>query len=947
MRYLWMTIILLVLAVPALAEDKTLTVAEYFIWSGNPSDTLGRTRLTPDSIRIAVVDSSLTELYDAWFEAADAQCALNGDIIAFSDQWGDINGASTVGHFSVTITIASDAQGNVDVYTNYHASVECVTVSVEATHNEVGKILDSVDIEIAKIRLMEDTGNTSLAKIRLIEDTVNAIIDSTQSQDNWVAKEASLFDPATDSTIVDGSEFAILDGAITSTTIATDAIGALEFSDGATGKIVDSTYEEVLTGATHNKTNSAGKILRQIKGGSVIHDGTSDNVPANAANSFSLETGGGSPTTSTIDNFYNHQRLAIVGGTGEGQVVMISDYTGSNQVVTTVPAFLTVPDATSVYEILPGLVHAETIGGGYEGGAVWVSSTGSTGTQLYVDGTIDNPIDDASFANAKTVADALNLSIFRIADGASITLATTYNNYSFIGDDWTLALGGQDLALSNFTGATVSGTATGASVIQFFNCFIGDIEIAPSNFFECGFSPTSTDSVLATGAGQYLFRHCYSVISGTVTPKFSMGDAVGNTKFGFRDWDGGLTLSEIGSAGDDSISIEGRGKIIMDATNAGGIMVVRGNFSFDISAASTSITRDAALNGAYIADVNWNELVAGHSTALTYGDSLPKMLGLIKDTADVIANKIDSVTTAIADANKGNFKASGFSTFDPSTTAVVPIDTNSNGDTTGLAPSAWTVADTGAYQGAAGSLDSATVSRAVWNSPQANHTIASSFGKYLDIEVSSVSASSGTGPNAMTFIAIDSSADDTLSGVNIGIYNAAGTQLVNLRTASDGSVNFNCPSGVVQVVTELSPAYIFDDTTYTTSNNDTVAIYGYSNTQASPANPNVATVFNYEYDIDGTVLVGAIVSLRRMVPDQGDGIAADSSAGLTLSSRVMKDTTDATGYWSLSAYRTGQYTDTTVGFYYLEAYYGSDQLWYYDSLYVPATGNVNMSDKLR
>lgn len=171
MKYLWTFLVVLALSVPALAEDFVVTEAQYIVISGNTSDTLGRAMITPDSIRIVVTDSAGTELFDAWFESADAQCALNGDIITFFDQWEDINGAASVGVFSIVATIASDADNNIDVYHNQNYTLRGVVTTTEATYADIVTIL---------------------ADVLLLLDTVNAIIDTQQNQDNWIAKEASL-----------------------------------------------------------------------------------------------------------------------------------------------------------------------------------------------------------------------------------------------------------------------------------------------------------------------------------------------------------------------------------------------------------------------------------------------------------------------------------------------------------------------------------------------------------------------------------------------------------------------------------------------------------------------------------------------------------------------------------------------------------------------------------
>lgn len=126
--------------IPAFAGGTFIvTESQYIVISGNTSDTLGRTMITPDSIRIVVTDSAGTELHDAWYASSDAQCALNGDVITFFDQWEDIDGSASTGIFSVMATIASDAQGNVDVFSNQNYVVICVDTAMIAAYSAAGQ----------------------------------------------------------------------------------------------------------------------------------------------------------------------------------------------------------------------------------------------------------------------------------------------------------------------------------------------------------------------------------------------------------------------------------------------------------------------------------------------------------------------------------------------------------------------------------------------------------------------------------------------------------------------------------------------------------------------------------------------------------------------------------------------------------------------------------------
>jgi hypothetical protein len=107
--------------------------------------------------------------------------------------------------------------------------------------------------------------------------------------------------------------------------------------------IADAIWDEILTGATHNITNSAGLRVRQI-GAYAIHDGT-----AQAGNATCITL---AATASAIDGTYNRNLLVITDNTGVGQTRTIIDYDGSTKIATIDREWRTNPDATSVYQIV-------------------------------------------------------------------------------------------------------------------------------------------------------------------------------------------------------------------------------------------------------------------------------------------------------------------------------------------------------------------------------------------------------------------------------------------------------------------------------------------------------------------------------------------------------------------------------------------------------------------
>jgi len=67
-----------------------------------------------------------------------------------------------------------------------------------------------------------------------------------------------------------------------------------------------------------------------------------------AAASITLDTG-----ASAIDDFYNNSIVAIMSGQGAGQARFVADYVGATRVVSISPNWVTNPNATSVFVVLP------------------------------------------------------------------------------------------------------------------------------------------------------------------------------------------------------------------------------------------------------------------------------------------------------------------------------------------------------------------------------------------------------------------------------------------------------------------------------------------------------------------------------------------------------------------------------------------------------------------
>jgi len=150
---------------------------------------------------------------------------------------------------------------------------------------------------------------------------------------------------------MDASVGAMATDVVTASAVAAGAIDADAISADACVEIAAAVWDRVLSGATHNIVNSAGRRLRQIDAAFAVHSGTAQ---GGTTTTITLDTG-----ASTTDDIYNGDRIVIVGGTGIGSHALITDYVGSTRVATVSKTFIITPDATSEFEIVPADVDVE------------------------------------------------------------------------------------------------------------------------------------------------------------------------------------------------------------------------------------------------------------------------------------------------------------------------------------------------------------------------------------------------------------------------------------------------------------------------------------------------------------------------------------------------------------------------------------------------------------
>lgn len=238
---------------------------------------------------------------------------------------------------------------------------------------------------------------------------------------------------------------------------------------------------------------------------------------------------------------------------------------------------------------------------GYADGAIWVDTVGGTaGTVDYINGTADNPV--LTWADAKTLSVSLGIKKFHIVNGSSVALDSNSDNYTFVGFDYNLALGGQSLESAHIQEANVTGIGTaGAGEIHFKNCYVDSITAEKSHFSFCGFSGTN----IGTAATTYIFDHCYNSATGSVPPVLDFGAAIGDTHAALRSWHGGVEIKNLGQLGADVFTITGAGGVTIGATCIAGTIKVVGNFTITDNTAAGflgTLTDDARYDVGQIND---------------------------------------------------------------------------------------------------------------------------------------------------------------------------------------------------------------------------------------------------------------------------------------------------------------------------------------------------------
>jgi hypothetical protein len=405
-------------------------------------------------------------------------------------------------------------------------------------------------------------------------------------------------------------------------------------------QLVDDIWDEVNNSGAHNVTNSTGKQLREGTAAIAISSGT---CAATGQTTSNIRLAASESSTNDI---YNHKRIVIAAGTNAGFDAIISDYEGTNKDATISPAFPAPCDNTSEYEIVSAIVHTETQTPGYVDGAVWIDSvSGVAGTELYVNGTADNPV--TNFTDADTIAAGLGLNTYRVIAGASVSLAASMDNKRVVGEGYTLALNGQSVSWTVVEGATITGNDDGSNTTPtiYRRCEMGANTLGSHVLDGCRLTGTIT---LQEGA-DYWWDNCYSAVAGSGTPSVDFQSAVETKTLSIRRYSGGIEFQNLGAgSGTHTVSLEGMGQFVTNANCVGGTMAVRGLFTKTLNGSGLSLTEGARLDKDAVGDAVADEALAGHTTA----GSLGKAIADIETDATAILGDTNELQTDWADGGR-------------------------------------------------------------------------------------------------------------------------------------------------------------------------------------------------------------------------------------------------------------------------------------------------------
>lgn len=217
---------------------------------------------------------------------------------------------------------------------------------------------------------------------------------------------------------------------------------------------------------------------------------------------------------------------------------------------------------------------------GYANGMIWIDTVhGVAGTETFVNGVADNPVDSIADAISLSSSAKANLSDWHISSDSNFAPAVDIQGYNVYGIGYTCTLGGHDYAGTHiFHASPMTGIATttgGSDHFDVIDSIVGNITVDNSHFTRCSFNGTITLDQI-TG-GDLKIVDSRSIIAGSGTPIIDCGIAVVAHNISISNWQNGIEIRNFNNGGTNLFSISGTGQLIV-ASTCSGTMNVRGQF---------------------------------------------------------------------------------------------------------------------------------------------------------------------------------------------------------------------------------------------------------------------------------------------------------------------------------------------------------------------------------
>ena len=267
---------------------------------------------------------------------------------------------------------------------------------------------------------------------------------------------------------------------------------------------------------------------------------------------------------------------------------------------------------------------------GYEGGKIYIDTTGGgeAGSDPYVNGVLDKAVDN--LADALLLSASVGINCFEVSSGSSLTFVSSQDGKCYMGNNWNLALGGQSINGIYVHGAAISGIATAASTPpKLEDCSLNGVTLPPGHYVACGL----TSNILAGAIGSYFFTDCESDLAGDY-PAFDFNAAIGNVNAIFREYRGEIEYKNMGQSGTDIASIDGNGRVKMNANSIGGTISVQGH-------------QELVNRAAFIAAGG----IVNDASRFAADQLVTHIIGIDGDTLEALSDQIDALPTEVLIAN--------------------------------------------------------------------------------------------------------------------------------------------------------------------------------------------------------------------------------------------------------------------------------------------------------